>query len=558
MSTPWIRIFAMSSFAAFCFLCPNPNVRQAGAAPPPGYVLDWAEEFTSPTLDPNRWTKDNFPKGGNFQVPQAVQVSGGRLIITTYTSGGKHYSGGIRTQDKYTPLYGYYEASIDFDASPGMFSTWWLWSNNMPTRPYNDPHGKGTEMDIAEHSVVIRRGPGDYVPTRTQASSTLHWDGYATDTTRVAGGDLYSGASDLSVGFHTYGVEWAPDAERFYYDGNLVWTVIDSPGDPPSPTNCAFPPCAPKQWQRPYPQSPSVFAPVSHTNQFLYLSSEVGAVPCWCGPIPTQGYGPLVPEGTAPVGAPLFAPQLVPSVTKMYVEYVRRYRETQPPTYVADLCVGSTTNSTITLTWTAPGDNYGTCAEYDLRRSTSPISDFNFNQATRVNVPPPHSPWSAESFEVISLLTCQTHYFALKTRDISGNWSGISNVLSAMTGCASVSPGGRAAQTPIPCNPAAASPVVLDEGSPSFSAPSPNPASGTTSFLISVPAGFQGAKLRVDVFDVAGRRVRSLVDRIASQGTAPVEWNLLNDSGRRVASGLYRVRVDVGDRRMTFPLLVLR
>jgi hypothetical protein len=60
------------------------------------------------------------------------------------------------------------------------------------------------------------------------------------------------------------------------------------------------------------------------------------------------------------------------------------------------------------------------------------------------------------------------------------------------------------------------------------------------------------------VFDVGGRRVRSLVDRTASQGQAQVEWNLLNDSGQRVASGLYVVRVDIGDTRKTLPLLVIR
>jgi hypothetical protein len=77
-------------------------------------------------------------------------------------------------------------------------------------------------------------------------------------------------------------------------------------------------------------------------------------------------------------------------------------------------------------------------------------------------------------------------------------------------------------------------------------------------FHISVPTEFQGAKLRVDVFDVAGRRVRSLVDQSASQGQVRVEWNLLDDSGRRVASALYRVRVDIGGTRKIFPLLVLR
>ena len=84
------------------------------------------------------------------------------------------------------------------------------------------------------------------------------------------------------------------------------------------------------------------------------------------------------------------------------------------------------------------------------------------------------------------------------------------------------------------------------------------PARGGTSFQILVPRESQGARLRVGVFDVAGRRVRSLVNRAASPGPAQIDWNLQDDSGHRVASGLYMMRVDIGDTRKTFRLVVVR
>jgi len=525
MSTPWIRILALSSLAAFWFLCPNPNVRPAAAAPPAGYALDWSDEFSSgTTVDPNRWNVDTFWKNPTQFATNAVKVLGGQLILTTYTQGGTQYSGSVNTMNKYEPLYGYVEASIEFDNSQGMFSTFWLWSHLMATPGH--PHENGTEIDIAEHSLVIGNPTIGYTDTHSQASTTLHWDGYSPG--RTGGGDLHSGVGDLGSGFHTYGHEWTPDVERFYYDGILVWTANDSPGDPSPP-----------------------LTPVSHTNEFIVLSSEVGLPPCWCGPIPNtppgSGYGTLGPPD--------------PSETKVFVDYVRHYRDATPPANVVDLCPGSPGTTTMLVTWAAPGDNAGRADAYDLRYATYPITNMNFSGATPVNPAPPRplSAGSAESYQVTGLTPCRTYYFAIKTRDAASNWSGLSNVPSATTRCSSISAAGRTEEAATICNPGAAKlPVTVDEGSLSFSAPSPNPASGGTSFHISVPAEFQGAKLRVDVFDIAGRRVRSLVDGIASQGPATVEWNLMNDSGRRVASGLYRVRVYVGETQKTLPLLVLR
>ncbi len=164
----------------------------------------------------------------------------------------------------------------------------------------------------------------------------------------------------------------------------------------------------------------------------------------------------------------------------------------------------------------------------------------------------PHAAGLFECLLVPGLPSCTTYYFALKTRDEAGNWSGISNLPNATTDCS----GTKVAKCPQHLS--QQPPAPIDEGSLSFSKPFPNPARLATRFQIAVPGTVQGAKLRVQVFDAAGRLVRSLVDRTASQGETQVEWNLLDGSGRRVASALYMVRVDVGTTRKTFPLLVLR
>lgn len=86
----------------------------------------------------------------------------------------------------------------------------------------------------------------------------------------------------------------------------------------------------------------------------------------------------------------------------------------------------------VRLAWTAPGDDdmVGTAAEYDLRISTAPIDAGNWDAATRVTtVPAPLPAGAAQSTMVRGLVQGTTYWFAIRTRDDAGNWSGISNVV---------------------------------------------------------------------------------------------------------------------------------
>jgi hypothetical protein len=87
---------------------------------------------------------------------------------------------------------------------------------------------------------------------------------------------------------------------------------------------------------------------------------------------------------------------------------------------------------TLTLAWTAPGDDgtLGRATRYDVRWSTSPISDANFGSATAVSsTPAPVSAGSRQIMVVRGLSKGTTYYFALKTSDDAGNVSAISNVV---------------------------------------------------------------------------------------------------------------------------------
>jgi len=69
----------------------------------------------------------------------------------------------------------------------------------------------------------------------------------------------------------------------------------------------------------------------------------------------------------------------------------------------------------------------------------------------------------------------------------------------------------------------------------------PNPFSGTTHLAMDMPAN--EGELRMDVFDVAGRHVRTLRPRAMSPGQDVVDWDGLDDHGAPARGGLYMVRV---------------
>jgi hypothetical protein len=110
--------------------------------------------------------------------------------------------------------------------------------------------------------------------------------------------------------------------------------------------------------------------------------------------------------------------------------------ETVPPDPIDDLVAFDPGSNTMTLTWTATGDDgsSGTAARYHVRYSTFPLDEYNFYGATRAgNEPEPRPPGSTEQMIVTGLDFNTTYYFAVKVFDKFGNESPISNVAVGTT-----------------------------------------------------------------------------------------------------------------------------
>ena len=123
-------------------------------------------------------------------------------------------------------------------------------------------------------------------------------------------------------------------------------------------------------------------------------------------------------------------------IDHIFIRSVLGPPDTTAPAAVADLAASDSTSSSIMLTWTAPGDdgNTGTANSYDIRYSTSTITEDNWGSATQcTGEPAPQPAGSSETFTVTVLDANTTYYFALKTSDEVPNESPLSNVANNTT-----------------------------------------------------------------------------------------------------------------------------
>jgi flagellar hook assembly protein FlgD len=84
----------------------------------------------------------------------------------------------------------------------------------------------------------------------------------------------------------------------------------------------------------------------------------------------------------------------------------------------------------------------------------------------------------------------------------------------------------------------------------------PNPFSGGTVVAYDVPT--DGTWAKIDIFDVSGRLVRTLVDGPQKAGRLKATWDGRDGRGFEVASGAYYCRMTAPDFEQSTKLLLLR
>ena len=196
--------------------------------------------------------------------------------------------------------------------------------------------------------------------------------------------------------------------------------------------------------------------------------------------------------------------------------------------------------------WSAPGDdgNVGTAAEYRLKYAQTPLTPENFD-ATGTIIPTalPAAAGTGQEACVEGLTSGVTYWFAIKSRDESGNWSALSNVTSG-----TVPFKGPA----IYCEPSAAK-LYEDEDDPHALSVHdyPNPSSGDVRLEFRIPGELRGQRLDAGIFDIQGRRVHAVASGPVSATAVDVTWDRRMESGGVAGPGVYFLRVRVGDEQLT-------
>ena len=222
--------------------------------PRPGYDLVWHDEFEGTSLDTTKWTAHAGPRRDAQNTPDAVTLADGVLTITTYSAGGVPFTGFIDTARRFLTAYGWFEARIRFESSPGEWGAFWLQSPTMGN-PLGDPAAAGAEIDVAEHRATDAAG----TDISNSYAINLHWDGYGAAHKHAGGqGGPPPGAAPLQGDWHTYALWWTPERYVFYLDGVEQWATTEG---------------------------------VSRRPEYVMLTCEVQEA-LWAGHVPAGGYGP--------------------------------------------------------------------------------------------------------------------------------------------------------------------------------------------------------------------------------------------------------------------------
>lgn len=90
--------------------------------------------------------------------------------------------------------------------------------------------------------------------------------------------------------------------------------------------------------------------------------------------------------------------------------------------------------------------------------------------------------------------------------------------------------------------------VTMSAGDLALGPPRPDPAHGMTRLDYALP---RAGRVRLAVYDAAGRRVRRLLDGFEAAGARAVTWDCRDDAGRRLPTGAYFARLEaIGSARV--------
>ncbi|HEX9173993.1 MAG TPA: glycoside hydrolase family 16 protein [Telluria sp.] len=194
-------------------------VDNQAVAVPPGWLLDWSDEFDGATLDPRTWVAETGGNGwGNKELqyytarPKNLRVGDGMLVIEAHREryeNRDYTSARIKTAGLKERTYGRYEARIKIPQGQGIWPAFWMLGADIASSGWP----RSGEIDIMEN---IGKEPAT-------VHGTMHGPGYSGEFGFGQPSALASGK--YADGFHLFAVEWEPREIRWYRDGQLYHTA---------------------------------------------------------------------------------------------------------------------------------------------------------------------------------------------------------------------------------------------------------------------------------------------------------------------------------------------
>ena len=83
----------------------------------------------------------------------------------------------------------------------------------------------------------------------------------------------------------------------------------------------------------------------------------------------------------------------------------------------------------------------------------------------------------------------------------------------------------------------------------------PNPFNPVTTIKYDLP---ENSQVRIAIYDMLGRKVRTLVSGFENAGFKAVQWQGKNDFGRSVGAGVYIYQIQAGDFLQTRKMILLK
>lgn len=201
------------------------------------WKMIWNDEFNGKVLDKSKWnvlTRETSKHNElQYYVPDEVYLENGNLRIRSRVRdfGSQHYtSGRLDTKDKLAITYGRIEIRGKLPVGKGLWPAYWLYPQNRDWEMEYIMHeavANGKETSIpelrpwySEIDIMEYLGHEPNIIYATFHSSTFKGVGRSSSAT-------YRGKVSYAEDFHTYVLEWEPDAIRWYLDGELIHTATE-------------------------------------------------------------------------------------------------------------------------------------------------------------------------------------------------------------------------------------------------------------------------------------------------------------------------------------------